>query len=560
MGVLRSRTATEAEPSRIAPREAPRAAWNPPVRWVLVAFSLFVLLAVVLFQGMATHTVGVSTEPARSRIAPLAHAAPILIAHGDALVPVERSPGRNIALTFDDGPSGQWTPVIGQLLHREGVPATFFEIGSQVARYPSIVRRLVRYGDEIGNHTFTHVLLAGIPRWERNLQISLTDAAIAGVTGRHSRLLRPPYSATPGAVTPQEERVLAQAASNRYYIVLADYDSRDWMQPGVADIVANATPPGGLGGIVMFHDGGGNRSQTASALRVLIPRLRQRRFHFVTVSELVGLPAAAVMPRVRGWVRRRGQLFVTSVRAAYVFATLSAIVLLGIAGLVILRSLLLFVFARRHVRDIRRRQSGTSAERSGFLPSTVIIVPAYDEEVDIERSVRSLATSNYPDVEVVVVDDGSSDRTPEIVASLGLPNVRLVRQDNRGKAAALQNGVQVTDADIVTMVDADTQFESGTLRTLVQPFADPRVAAVSGNTKVGNRNRLLGRWQHLEYVIGFNLDRRMYDVLRCMPTIPGAVGAFRRTVLEELDGVPGDTLAEDTDLTLAIGRLGGRVV
>jgi cellulose synthase/poly-beta-1,6-N-acetylglucosamine synthase-like glycosyltransferase len=94
----------------------------------------------------------------------------------------------------------------------------------------------------------------------------------------------------------------------------------------------------------------------------------------------------------------------------------------------------------------------------------------------------------------------------------------------------------------------------------VQPFADPEVAAVSGNTKVGNRNRLLGRWQHLEYVIGFNLDRRMYDVLRCMPTIPGAVGAFRRTVLEEQGGVPGDTLAEDTDLTLAIGRMGRRVV
>jgi cellulose synthase/poly-beta-1,6-N-acetylglucosamine synthase-like glycosyltransferase len=191
-------------------------------------------------------------------------------------------------------------------------------------------------------------------------------------------------------------------------------------------------------------------------------------------------------------------------------------------------------------------------------PSVAIVVPAYNEEVGIERAVRSLAASEYPDFEVVVIDDGSTDRTAEIVAGLDLANVRLVRQDNAGKAAALNTGVELTDAEIVVMVDGDTLFEPETVRRLVQPLADPDVAAVSGNTKVGNRKGLLGRWQHIEYVIGFNLDRRMYEVLQCTPTVPGAVGAFRRGVLAEVGGVPGDTLAEDTDLTLAIGRTGGR--
>jgi cellulose synthase/poly-beta-1,6-N-acetylglucosamine synthase-like glycosyltransferase len=113
---------------------------------------------------------------------------------------------------------------------------------------------------------------------------------------------------------------------------------------------------------------------------------------------------------------------------------------------------------------------------------------------------------------------------------------------------------------VVVMVDGDTVFERDTIRRLVAPMGDPEVAAVSGNTKVGNRGGLLGRWQHIEYVMGFNLDRRMYEVLQCTPTVPGAIGAFRRDVLLAVGGVPGDTLAEDTDLTLAIGRTGHKVV
>src|SRR5207253_8591785 len=125
---------------------------------------------------------------------------------------------------------------------------------------------------------------------------------------------------------------------------------------------------------------------------------------------------------------------------------------------------------------------------------------------------------------------------------------------------ALNAGIAATDAPVVVMVDGDTVFEPETLRRLVQPLVDPAVGAVSGNTKVGNRRSLLGRWQHIEYVTGFNLDRRMYEILQCTPTVPGAIGAFRCDTLEQVGGVSGATLAEDTDLTLAIGRTGRRVV
>ena len=538
---------------------SPQAIWNPPGRWLLFGLAVFVLMVVVLLQGIATHTVGLTSEPGRSGAAPLRADPPILVARGDRLVPAQTPPGRAIALTFDDGPSATWTPRIARVLRADGVRATFFEIGSQVARYPQITRMLVNEGDEIGNHTFTHVLVSGIPDWQRRLQLGLTDAIITGATGAHTRLFRPPYSATPNAVSLAQERALARLVGRRYYVVLANYDSRDWMRPGVRQILADATPPPGRGGVIMMHDGGGNRAETLAALKLLIPRLRARGFHFVTVSQLIGVSREAVMPPAGSWVDTRGNAFLISVRLAYDLTTVSAVGLVAIAALVLLRTLLLFVFASRHARRVRRMASSRAAVMPAPLPSAVVIVPAYNESVNIEKTVRSLALSDYPGLVVVVVDDGSTDDTAAVVQRLGLERVRLVRQDNAGKPAALQTGVEVTESEIVAMVDADTQFEPATLRTLVQPFADPDVAAVSGNTKVGNRHTLLGLWQHIEYVIGFNLDRRMYDVMRCMPTIPGAVGAFRRSVLEEVGGVPGETLAEDTDLTLAIGRAGHRV-
>jgi cellulose synthase/poly-beta-1,6-N-acetylglucosamine synthase-like glycosyltransferase len=189
-----------------------------------------------------------------------------------------------------------------------------------------------------------------------------------------------------------------------------------------------------------------------------------------------------------------------------------------------------------------------------------VIVPAYNEEVGITAAVRSLLGSDYPEFEVIVVDDGSTDGTAAAVTAIDDQRVTLIGQPNAGKPAALNTGIAAARHDIVIMVDGDTVFEPDTIRHLVRPLADPEVGAVSGNTKVGNRRGLLGRWQHIEYVIGFNLDRRMYDVLQCMPTVPGAIGAFRRRALAQVGGVSGDTLAEDTDLTMALNRAGWRVV
>jgi cellulose synthase/poly-beta-1,6-N-acetylglucosamine synthase-like glycosyltransferase len=234
------------------------------------------------------------------------------------------------------------------------------------------------------------------------------------------------------------------------------------------------------------------------------------------------------------------------------------LVVMAITGLAALRMLFVLVVARLHVRRSRRR----AEEAAPFLPPVSIVVPAHNEAVGIERAVRSLAASDYPagSFEVIVVDDGSTDGTPDIVERLALANVRLLRQANQGKPVALNRGAAAARHPYIVTVDGDTVFERGTLRALVGPFRDPRVGAISGNTKVGNRGGVLGRWQHIEYVMGFNLDRRVYEMLDCMPTVPGAIGAFRRAALIDAGGVSGATLAEDTDVTLAIGRAGWHVV
>jgi cellulose synthase/poly-beta-1,6-N-acetylglucosamine synthase-like glycosyltransferase len=302
-----------------------------------------------------------------------------------------------------------------------------------------------------------------------------------------------------------------------------------------------------------MHDSGGDRAETVSALQQLIPRLQAKGYRFTTISAALGLsapPAAAAGQRARGAALRWAQLGSAWLSRALVDLMLVAVVLAA------LRLAAQLACAHLHRRRVRRR----GAVPLRFLGPVSVVVPAYNEAANIAATVRSLVAGDYPQVEVIVVDDGSTDATADIVQRLRLPGVRLVRQPNAGKPAALNAGIAQARSDILVFVDGDTVFEPDAVGKLVQPLHTPDVGAVSGNTKVANRRGLLGRWQHLEYVIGFNLDRRMFDVARCMPTVPGAIGAFRRTAVADVGGVSAQTLAEDTDFTMALIRAGWRVV
>ncbi|EPD54836.1 hypothetical protein HMPREF1211_08371 [Streptomyces sp. HGB0020] len=463
-------------------------------------------------------------------------------------------PNHHLVLTFDDGPDPTWTPKVLDVLKKHHAHAVFFVTGTMTSRYPDLVKRMVDEGHEVGLHTFNHPDLSYQSKSRIDWELSQNQLALAGAAGIRSSLFRPPYSSFADAMDDKSWPVTEYIGTKGYLTVVNNTDSEDWQKPGVDKIIKNATPRGGKGAIVLMHDSGGDRHQTVQALDRFLPEMQHKGYEFDNLTEALDAPSA--LTKVTGADLWKGKAWIFLVQASDDITGVMVVALAVVGATVIGRFVLMLLLSGAHARRVRRK---------GFRwgpPVTEpvsVLVPAYNEAKCIENTVRSLMASEHP-IEVIVIDDGSSDGTARIVEAMGLPNVRVVRQLNAGKPAALNRGLANARYDIIVMMDGDTVFEPATVRELVQPFGDPKVGAVAGNAKVGNRDSLIGAWQHIEYVMGFNLDRRMYDILRCMPTIPGAVGAFRRSALERVGGMSDDTLAEDTDVTMAMHRDGWRVV
>jgi cellulose synthase/poly-beta-1,6-N-acetylglucosamine synthase-like glycosyltransferase/peptidoglycan/xylan/chitin deacetylase (PgdA/CDA1 family) len=476
-----------------------------------------------------------------------------------------------IALTFDDGPDPQWTPQILDILKRYNVPATFFMVGENGLTERGLLERIVREGHEVGSHTYTHPNLAGASATDTDIELNATQRLFQAFTGRSLRLFRAPDFGDAEPTTADELGPVYRAQQRGYISVGLHVDAEDWQRPGVQaiiDNVVNGVAKGGTGcasgddlqcshNIVLLHDAGGNRQQTVEALPTIIEKLRAMGFTLVPVSALAGLSRDQAMPPISPGDRAAAEVDL------FLFGTIGAVVTalgwifffaisIGILRAVVLSALAL-IQARREGRTVF-----PAIDPDRFV---TVMIPAYNEEAVIERSIRTVLASTDVRIEVIVIDDGSKDRTSEIVrdAFADDPRVRLLTLENGGKARALNRGLDLATGEIVIALDADTQFEPTTIARLARWFGDPKLGAVAGNAKVGNRVNLVTRWQALEYITAQNLERRALASLNAMTVVPGAVGAWRLAAIRSVGGYPDDTLAEDQDLTIAIQRAGWKV-
>ncbi len=469
-----------------------------------------------------------------------------------------------VALTFDDGPDPTWTPKILDVLKAKGVPAAFFLLGQQCENYPGIVRRIVSEGYEIGSHTYTHTNLALASPQRTRIELDATQRLIQTITGRSTTLFRPPYEADsrPSQISEIAPLIIAQELG--YLTVMESVDPEDWEKPGADVILQRVKQQRHGGSIILLHDAGGDRSQTVEALPRIIDYLHARGDQIVSLSQLIGTTRDALNP-----VLKAGDRSLAGVASSIGFQVLHAAFgffwafMIVATALIVLRTLVIVALALYQRRRFKRESmaAASMAGPTAALPLSVVIA-AYNEEKVITATLRSVLATDYAgEVEVVVVNDGSKDETGAVVERLAADDgrIRLFQQANAGKSEALRRGVEVARHELLVFLDADTQFQPDTLRHLVAPFADGQVGAVSGHARVGNLGSFIARCQSLEYICGFNLDRRAYDAWNCITVAPGAISAVHREALRAVGGFRPETLAEDTDLTLSLHRRGYRI-
>jgi cellulose synthase/poly-beta-1,6-N-acetylglucosamine synthase-like glycosyltransferase/peptidoglycan/xylan/chitin deacetylase (PgdA/CDA1 family) len=463
-----------------------------------------------------------------------------------------RLPANQIALTFDDGPDPRNTPQLLDLLSCNHVPATFFTIGENIVDNPELFTRMVREGHLVGNHTYTHPALSPHGSTRDHLELATTSRVMRSVGGRASGFFRLPYGGNDIDSISRSAAPILDAQQLGMVTAGFDIDTDDWQyKPG-------QTVPeprlDGRGHVLLLHDGGGDRTATLALVQRLITDARAKGYTFVTMSPLhPGGPEAggATPPSLADKLTYRTLWAVNTLPGAvlrFLFVLGAGTMILVSAGHV---ALALWV---RH----RNRRRPPLYPR----PPVTVLIAAYNEAPVIEKTLTSLRGSDYPELDVLVVDDGSTDGTRDILHRIAAdwPGLTVVEADHGGKPAALNRGLAETRTEVIVTFDADTVVLPDTITNLARHFGDATVGAVAGLVKVGNRRGLLAWWQSLEYLSGITIDRMAQGLLGAIMIVPGACAAWRRTAVLAAGGYSHRTLAEDCDLTLTLQQRGYRIV
>jgi cellulose synthase/poly-beta-1,6-N-acetylglucosamine synthase-like glycosyltransferase/peptidoglycan/xylan/chitin deacetylase (PgdA/CDA1 family) len=478
---------------------------------------------------------------------------------------------KKVALSFDDGPDPEWTPKILDVLKKYNVKGTFFMIGETASDNAGLVRRLYREGHEIGNHTWTHPDISEISPRQVDLELNLTERFFASELGVQPLYFRPPYSIDQEPDTNDQAAPVDHIQNLGYVIIGNKIDTNDWdLHPpktpqGIVDSVFQQikdmeTHPWNKGSIILLHDGGGDRQVTVDTLPVLIEALRDKGYEIVPVSELVGKTRAEVMPPLTP--RQRWQARADSITFFFYGFFRNFVVGVFFVGDVLMSARLIFIGIFAIIDRFRKRKNYATLD---YQPRVAVLIPAYNEEKVIVRTIRSVMMSNYKNIRIVVIDDGSSDNTSRVArdaypADIASGRLTVLTKPNGGKADALNYALERIDEEIYVGIDADGVIAHDAISNLVPHFANPKIGAVAGNAKVGNRVNLWTRWQALEYITSQNFERRALDLFDVVMVVPGAIGAWRTAPVLAGGGYHSNTVAEDADLTMNLLEQGYWVI
>lgn len=474
-----------------------------------------------------------------------------------------------LTITFDDGPSPEYTAAILDELKKLNVHATFFLIGENAEKNPALVKRILDEGHYIGNHTFTHPNIGAVSDRRAELELNTTQRAIQSLLGRSTILFRPPYNADAEPVSAEEVKPVIIASKMGYITIGELIDPQDWNlwktdnegqqeKRTVDDIVQSVLDQVKSihGNVILLHDGGGDRTMTIQALGIIVNKLRKLGYNFVDISQIVGQSRSKIMPVLSS----KDQALIGVDRPVFdtifIFERILSYIFITAIILGILRVIFVTVLS-----IIKRISNKKKSFHTGYHAPVTVVIAAYNEEKVICKTVESVLRSNYPDIDVIVIDDGSKDNTSnEIINHFSNDQrVRLINQQNSGKAAALNNAINFANGDILVSLDADTQISKDAISLLVRHFEDPKIGAIAGNVKVGNRTNIFTKWQAIEYITSQNIDRQGYSLLNAITVVPGAIGAWRKSAIKEVGGYITDTLAEDMDLTWRLRKNGWKV-
>jgi len=479
---------------------------------------------------------------------------------------------KKVAISFDDGPDPDWTPKILDILKKYDVKGAFFMIGEVAQDNVGVMQRVYREGHEIGNHTYTHPDISEISDRQIDLQLTLTEKLFASKLGVRPIYFRPPYSIDQEPDTNDQAAPVDRIQHKLGYVIAGDkIDTDDWnehprknpqqiIDSVFAQIAEFDTKPWTRGSIILMHDGGGDRSATVAALPKLIEALRAHGYQIVPIYELIGQTRDQVMvPLTR---RQRYYAIFDSIAFFFIGFFNNFVIGVFFVGDILMSSRLIIIGICAVIDRFRKRKDFSTPD---YKPRVAVLIPAYNEEKVIARTIRSVMMSNYKNIHIIVIDDGSSDNTFKIATETYAKDIAdgrltVLTKPNGGKAEALNYALEITEEEIYVGIDADGVIAHDAIGRLVCHFANPAIGAVAGNAKVGNRVNLWTRWQALEYITSQNFERRALDLFDVVMVVPGAIGAWRTSAVKAGGAYHPDTVAEDADLTMNLLEQGYEVI